>query len=60
MLIDINNKRNTLVCCEYWVTKVLARKLWKTSARVSEDHSELAAKIKTQTDMEDGAWLLTN
>jgi hypothetical protein len=29
MLLDINNPTNTLVGCEYQVTKVLARKWWK-------------------------------
>jgi len=32
-LPDTNNQTNTLVGCEYWVTKVLARKWWKTPPR---------------------------
>lgn len=30
MMPYINNPTNTLVGCEYWVTKVLVRKWWKT------------------------------
>ena len=32
----VNNPTNTLVGCEYWVTKVSARKLWKSIARSRE------------------------
>jgi len=35
MLLDINNPTNTLVGCEFQVTKVLALKWWKTIARLS-------------------------
>jgi hypothetical protein len=35
MLLDINNPTNTLVGCEYQVTKVLARKWWKTFGKVN-------------------------
>jgi hypothetical protein len=34
-LLDINNPTNTLVGCEYQVTKVLARKWWKTFGKVN-------------------------
>jgi len=40
MLLDINNPTNTLVGCEYWVTKVLARKWWKTfGGSLTEDRN---------------------
>ena len=44
MLLDINNPTNTLVGCEYQVTKVLARKWWKTFGKtLSEDHNRVSA-----------------
>ena len=42
MLLDINNPTNTLVGCEYQVTKVLVRKWWKTITE-SKEQCEISA-----------------
>ena len=46
MLLDINNRTNTLVSCEYQVTKVLARKWWKIIGRLNEEHNRVSSVKK--------------